>query len=41
MRPPLSIVVPAINEADGIVATLQALAPLRAGGRRTGAGRWR
>ena len=32
MRPPLSIVVPALNEAAGIVATLQALAPLRARG---------
>ena len=32
MQPPLSIVVPALNEAAGIVATLQALAPLRARG---------
>jgi rSAM/selenodomain-associated transferase 2 len=32
MSAPLSIVVPALNEADGIVATLQALAPLRARG---------
>ena len=28
----LSVVVPALNEAAGIVATLQALAPLRAAG---------
>ena len=28
----LSVVVPALNEADGIAACLQALAPLRAGG---------
>ena len=32
MKPRLSIVVPALNEADGIVAALVALAPLRAAG---------
>ena len=33
MSPPvLSIVLPALNEAEGIVATLQALQPLRARG---------
>ena len=32
MTPPLSIIVPARNEAAGIVATLSALAPLRARG---------
>ena len=32
MKPLLSIIVPALNEAAGIVATLSALAPLRARG---------
>jgi rSAM/selenodomain-associated transferase 2 len=32
MKPPLSIVMPALNEAAGIEATLQALQPLRARG---------
>ncbi|MDB4951068.1 MAG: glycosyl transferase [Gemmatimonadetes bacterium] len=31
-RPPLSIIVPTLNEADGIANTLAALAPLRARG---------
>ena len=30
--PALSVVLPVLNEAPGIVAALQALAPLRAGG---------
>ena len=32
MKPPLSIVLPALDEAAGIEATLQALEPLRARG---------
>ncbi len=32
MTPSLSIIVPVLNEADGIAATLDALAPLRAAG---------
>ena len=32
MKPALGIVVPVLDEAAGIVATLQALAPLRARG---------
>ena len=34
MNPRLSIIVPALNEAAGIVAALESLAPLRAAGHR-------